>query len=105
MAALPASNWNHTPAGIRTAATQAILLSALMEPTLSPGPSIFSNAASFVGGAAPTTLGNGSANSYIIGGNSASNSTFSVKRHGRQADAANKLLRFTQVGRRHASLR
>jgi PEP-CTERM motif len=56
-----------------------------------------SNAATFSGGPAPATTGNGAPNSYIIGGNAAASSTFSGNVTVATLSTADKLLRLSQV--------
>ncbi len=91
----PANNWTISGGALNSgdAGNPAILTDGAF--TVARAVNL-SNVAAFTGGPAPTTAGNGSPNSYIIGGNAAANSTFS----GNVTVAANtsdKLLRLSQV--------
>ncbi len=91
----PANNWTLSGSALNSgdAGNPAILTDGAF--TVARALNL-SNVAIFTGGPAPTTAGNGSANSYIIGGNAAAISTFS----GNVTVAANtsdKLLRLSQV--------
>lgn len=92
----PASNWTVSGGSLNSgdAGNPAILTDGAF--TVARAVSL-SNVAAFTGGPAPTSPGNGSPNSYVIGGNAAAISTFSGNLTVATNASADKLLRLTQV--------
>jgi len=92
----PASNWTVSSGNLASgdAGNPAILTDGAF--TVARAINL-GNAATFTGGPAPTAVGNGAPNSYIIGGNSATSSTFSGAVTVTTLSTADKLLRLSQV--------
>ncbi len=92
----PASNWTVLGGSLNSgdAGNPAILTDGAF--TVARAVNL-SNVATFTGGPAPTSPGNGSPNSYVIGGNAAAISTFSGNVTVATNAGADKLLRLTQV--------